>query len=71
MYGLHPLIPIEYIVLVVYGNEKDSTPVRVLTSRIIKLKKLQENRMKIREIEKNQQWNRTLWNQQMNKKKTI
>ncbi len=44
VYGLHPLMPIKYIVLV-GGNENDSTLVRVLTSRIIKLEKLQEARM--------------------------
>ncbi len=40
MHGLHPLMPIEYIMPIVGGNEKDSTLVRVLTSRIIELKKL-------------------------------
>ncbi len=42
VYGLHPLIPIEYIVLVVVGDERHSTPVRVLTNRIIELEKLKE-----------------------------
>jgi hypothetical protein len=45
VYGLHPLMPIEYIVIVAGGNERNSTPVRVLTSRIIELEKLQEARM--------------------------
>jgi hypothetical protein len=45
MYGLHPLMPIEYIVVVVGGNGKDGTPMRVLTNIIIKLKKLQEARL--------------------------
>jgi hypothetical protein len=45
VYGLHPLMPTKYIVLVVSGNEKDSISVRVLTSRIIKLQKLQEVRI--------------------------
>jgi hypothetical protein len=40
VYGLHPLMPIKYIVLVVSENEKDNTLVRVLTSRITKLEKL-------------------------------
>ncbi len=44
-YGLHPLMPIKYIVLVVSGNERDNTLMRVLTSRIIELKKLQEVRI--------------------------
>ncbi len=45
VYGLHPLMPKKYIVLIIGGNEKDSTLVRVLTSRIIELKRLQETRM--------------------------
>jgi hypothetical protein len=47
MYGLHPLMPIEYIMLVVSGNEKDNTSVKVLTNRITKLEKLQEIRMQV------------------------
>jgi len=45
VYGLHPLMPIEYIVPIVSGNEKESTPMKVLLSRIPKLEKLQEARM--------------------------
>jgi hypothetical protein len=45
VYGLHPLMPIEYIVLVAGGDERDGTPVRVLISKIIKLKNLQEVKM--------------------------
>jgi hypothetical protein len=40
VYGLHPLMPIEYIILVVGGNEGDSTLVRVLISRITEFNKL-------------------------------
>jgi hypothetical protein len=45
VYGLHPLMPIEYIVPVASGNERNITPVKVLTNEIIKLEKLQEIRM--------------------------
>ncbi len=45
VYGLHPLMPIEYIILVIGGDERDSTLVNVLTNRITKLEKLQEARM--------------------------
>jgi hypothetical protein len=45
MYGLHPLMPTKYIVPIVNGNEKDTTLVRILTSKIIKLEKLEEVRM--------------------------
>ncbi len=40
VYGLHPLMPIEYIVPIAGGDERDNTLMRVLTSRIIELKKL-------------------------------
>ncbi len=33
-------MPIEYILPIIGGNERDSTSVRVLTSRITKLEKL-------------------------------
>jgi len=45
VYGLHPLMPIEYIFPVAGGDERDNTLVRVLTSRITKLKKLEEAKM--------------------------
>ncbi len=48
MYGLHPLMPIVYIVqVVVVGHQSDSTSMRVLTSRILKLEKLRKVRMQI------------------------
>jgi hypothetical protein len=40
MYGLHPLMPIEYIVPITNGDEIYNTPMRVLISKIIELKKL-------------------------------
>jgi hypothetical protein len=69
VYGLCPLMPIEYIVLVASGNERDNTLVRVLTSRVTKLEKLQKTRMHDVDITRIQQWNRALWNQQKNPKK--
>ncbi len=60
MYGLHPLMPIEYIVVVVGGYEKDSTPVRVLISIIIELKKLQETKMQTTKTARIEQWNKAL-----------
>jgi hypothetical protein len=45
VYGLHPLMPIKYIMLVVGGNEKNNTSVRVLITIIPKLEKLQETKM--------------------------
>jgi hypothetical protein len=40
LYGLHPLMPIEYIVLIDGGNEKGNTLVKFVISRITKLEKL-------------------------------
>jgi hypothetical protein len=40
MYGLHLVMPIEYIIPVVGGDEKDNVPVNVLITRIIKSEKL-------------------------------
>jgi hypothetical protein len=45
MYGLHPLMFIYYIIPIASGNERKSIIMRVLTRRIIELKKLQEARM--------------------------
>jgi len=45
VYGLHPLMPTKYIILVTGGNERNSTLVKVLISRNTKFKKLQEIRM--------------------------
>jgi hypothetical protein len=41
VYGLHPLMPTKYIVPIASGNERDSIPVKVLTSKIKELEKLQ------------------------------
>jgi hypothetical protein len=40
VYGLHPLMPIKYIIPIVGGNERDNIPMRVLTSKITKVEKL-------------------------------
>jgi hypothetical protein len=58
VYGLHPLMPIEYIVPIVGGEQKDNTSIRVLISRVSKLKKLQVVRMQVVETNGIQQWNR-------------
>ncbi len=40
VWGLRPLMPIKYIVIVVGGNEKDNYSVKVLINRIMELEKL-------------------------------
>ncbi len=62
-------MPTKYIVPVVGGDERDNTLVRVLISRIINFKKLQETKMQVVKTIRIQQWNRTLWNQQKNLEK--
>jgi hypothetical protein len=52
VYGSHPLMPIKYIIPIASGNEKYNIAIRVFTSRIIKLEKLQEARMQAIEIAK-------------------
>jgi hypothetical protein len=69
VYGLHPLMPTKYIVLVAGGNERDGTLVRALISIIIELKKLQETKMQVVETTRIQQWNKTLCSQQKNPEK--
>jgi len=45
VYGLHPLMPIEYVLPTITGNHIDVEPTRVLTTRITKLEKLQEKKI--------------------------
>ncbi len=68
MYGLHPLMPIKYIVPIDGGNVKDNTSMKVLISRIIELKKLQEVKMSPTKTARIQQWNKMLWSQQKKSK---
>jgi hypothetical protein len=42
VYGLHPLLPIEYMLSSKLRQIYDPKPIRVLTSCMSKLKKLQE-----------------------------
>jgi hypothetical protein len=59
----------KYIILVAGGNERDSTPMKVLISKIIELEKLHETKKCMLQKIGIQQWNRTLWNQQKNLEK--
>jgi hypothetical protein len=43
-------LPTKYIIPIIGGNERDSTLMKVLTSRIMKLEKLQEAKMQATEI---------------------
>ncbi len=50
LYGLHPLMLAKYIVLVVGGNERYNTLVRILTSIIIEVEKFQEVQMSLQKL---------------------
>jgi hypothetical protein len=45
VYGLHPLMPTKYVMWAISGDHKDAKPTKVLTTKITKLKKLQENKL--------------------------
>jgi hypothetical protein len=40
-------MPIEYVLLAISEEHKDAKPIRVLTTIIIELEKLQENRLEV------------------------
>jgi hypothetical protein len=63
---LHPLTPIEYVLPAIDKDHKDAEPTKVLTSIIIKLKKLQENKLEPPNNVGINQWSRFLWSQQKN-----
>ncbi len=45
MYGLHPLLPTEYLLPSKHGENKDPQPIKVLTNHLSKLKKPHDNRL--------------------------
>ncbi len=55
VYGLYPFMPIEYIIPTTGRNKRDNTPMRVSTSKITELEKVQEARMHAIEIARIQQ----------------
>jgi hypothetical protein len=63
VYGLHPLMPTKYVLPTINGDHKDVEPTRVLTTRIIKLEKLHENKLEVQINVGTNQWNIFLWNQ--------
>jgi len=45
VYGLRPLMPIEYIVLVIGSDHKEWNLVKVLANKVLELKRLQEDKL--------------------------
>jgi hypothetical protein len=69
IYGLHFLMPTKYVLPSIDGDHKDAKPTIVLTSKVIKLEKLQENKLEAQNNVGANQWNRFMWSQQKNIKK--
>jgi hypothetical protein len=63
VYGLHPLLPTKYLLPSKPGENRDPQPIRVLTSQLSELEKLQENWLIVQEIIASNQWNRSIWSQ--------
>jgi hypothetical protein len=63
VYGLHPLLPIKYLLPSRPGENKDPQLVRVLPNQLSKLEKLLENRLIAQDLVISNQWNRSLWSQ--------
>ncbi len=45
IYGLHPLMPTKHVIPTISGDHRDAKLTKMLTTTIIKLEKLQENRL--------------------------
>ncbi len=57
VYGLHPLMPIGYVFQALTGDHRYPNHVRVLTSNLTQLEKLQNEKLQAQEIVGNKQWN--------------
>jgi len=69
VYGLHPLMPTKYVLPIISSDHRKGNPMRILTSMVSKLEKLQENRLQSKVKLGTHQWNRALRSQQKNTKK--
>jgi hypothetical protein len=63
MYGLHPLLPIKYFLPSRLSDNIDPQLVKVLTSQLSKLEKIQENELIMQDQVVYNKWNRSLWSQ--------
>jgi hypothetical protein len=60
VYGLHPLLPTEYMLPSKCSDNIYPQPTRILTNRLSKLKKLYENMLIVKDLVVCNQWNRSL-----------
>ncbi len=61
MYGLHPLLLTKYLLPSKPSENKDPQPIRVLTSQIFKLEKLQEHILIMQDQVASNHYNISLW----------
>jgi hypothetical protein len=61
-------MPIKYVLLAINGDHKDVKPTRLLIAIIIKLKKLQENKLNVHNNVGTNQWSKFMWTQQKQRK---
>jgi hypothetical protein len=47
VYGLHPLMPIEYILPAISVDDRDIESTKILTTKITKFEKLHENKLEV------------------------
>ncbi len=59
----------KYVLSTISGDHRDAKPTRMLTTRITKLEKSQENKLETWNNVGANQWNKFLWSQQKNTKK--
>jgi len=69
VYGLHLFMPTKYVVLTFSGDHKYANIVKVFINQLIRLKKLQNDRLHAEKTIGNQHWNHDLWSQQKYPKK--
>jgi hypothetical protein len=63
VYGLHPLMHIEYILPVIDSNHKEGNLVKILISKVLELEKLHKNILQFKFKLRTQQWNRFFWSE--------
>jgi len=61
VYGLYPLLPTKYLLPFKPRQTYDPNHVRVLTIRLLKLEKLQENQLVTQDMITSNKWNWSLW----------
>jgi hypothetical protein len=68
--GLHPMMPIEYLLTTIYLPIQGSFLFKIFTKTMLKLEKLDEYGQKAIEITRQWQWNHVLWAHQHYKNKS-